>query len=102
REKERLRAQRQAKQAELDDLKTKKDAELKAKDGELQGLKVEKARLEGPTVKQGTKDGTTAGQDFPDRVKEQALKADSTLTCVYCARPHTAKHIDHAIPKNKG
>lgn len=52
-----------------------------------------------PTIKPGSAGGDTAGDRFPQRVREEAFDEDPTRTCVYCRRPGTATQVDHRIAR---
>ena len=55
-----------------------------------------------PEIKSGSAGGSSAGQNFPGRVKAAARTENPTGTCVYCRRSGTAGHVDHAIAKARG
>jgi RHS repeat-associated protein len=54
-----------------------------------------------PPVKTGSSGGPTAGQAFPDSVKERARQENPQGICVYCRLPG-ADQIDHVIPRSRG
>jgi RHS repeat-associated protein len=68
----------------------------------LRGRPGESARGECPEIKEGSAGGPSAGRDFPGSVKAAARTENPSQTCVYCRRPGTAGHVDHAIPKAGG
>lgn len=56
----------------------------------------------GPKIKPGTSGGDTAGQKFPQSVRDEALAEDPTQTCVYCGKEGAGTQLDHAIPRARG
>ncbi len=63
--------------------------------------------LTGVRPKPGSSGGPTAGNAFPDSVKEAAKAENMAITgadsptCVWCLMESDTPHIDHAIPKSK-
>ncbi|MDP3391772.1 MAG: RHS repeat-associated core domain-containing protein [Methylococcaceae bacterium] len=55
-----------------------------------------------PTIKLGSADGITAGQRFPESVKNAAKAENPTATCVFCQMEGTAVQVDHSIPRALG
>jgi hypothetical protein len=55
-----------------------------------------------PRIKPGSAGGPTAGQRFPESVREAAKAENPTATCVFCQRPGTGTQVDHAIPRARG
>jgi len=53
-------------------------------------------------VKPGSAGGATAGQRFPEPVRNAAKAENPTATCVYCKMEGTATQVDHAIPRARG
>lgn len=41
---------------------------------------------DGPPIKPGTSGGPTAGDRFPQSVRDEAFEENPTSTCVYCRR----------------
>lgn len=56
----------------------------------------------GPTIKPGSAGGPTAGQRFPESVRQAEKAADPTSTCVFCGMPGRGAQVDHAIPRARG
>lgn len=52
-----------------------------------------------PGIKPGSAGGATAGQRFPESVRDAAKAENPTATCVFCKRPGTGTQVDHAIPR---
>ncbi len=52
-----------------------------------------------PGIKPGSAGGATAGQRFPESVRDAAKTENPTATCVFCNRPGTGTQVDHAIPR---
>ncbi len=55
-----------------------------------------------PTLKLGAANGPTAGEPFPQSVRNQAFAENPTSTCVYCGMDGTGTQVDHVIPKALG
>ncbi len=55
-----------------------------------------------PQLKPGSAGGPTAGQRFPERVRDAAKAENPTATCVFCRRDGTGTQVDHAIPRARG
>jgi len=53
-------------------------------------------------IKTGSAGGSTAGQRFPQSVREQAFHENPSRTCVFCRREGTGTQVDHAIPRARG
>jgi len=72
--------------------------------GELGAAGVEAARTVpgGPTIKTGATGGPTAGEKFPESIRDETFAKDPSKTCVYCAQPGTGIQVDHATPRAKG
>jgi RHS repeat-associated protein len=60
------------------------------------------SQLAPPPIKPGAAGGPTAGKQFPPAIKAQAEAENPLKMCVFCRRPGTASHVDHAIPASKG
>lgn len=56
----------------------------------------------GPPIKAGASGGPTAGQRFPQAVREEAFRENPTKTCVYCRREGTGTQVDHATARARG
>jgi RHS repeat-associated protein len=59
------------------------------------------AESEIAAIKAGSAGGETAGQAFPQSVREAALE-ENPGTCVYCHMESESPQIDHAIPRARG
>ncbi len=55
-----------------------------------------------PTIKPGSSGGDTAGERFPEDVRQQAFDEDPSRTCVYCGQEGTGTQVDHAVPRANG
>src|SRR5690625_6559541 len=53
-------------------------------------------------IKTGSAGGSTAGQRFPQSVREQAFHENPSRTCVFCRREGTGTQVEHAIPRARG
>ena len=72
--------------------------------GELGAAAVDAVRSvpSGPTIKTGDAGGPTAGQRFPESIRDETFTKDPTKTCVYCGQPGTGTQVDHATPRARG
>lgn len=55
-----------------------------------------------PPIKPGSAGGPTAGKDFSDATRQQALQENPQQVCVYCRMTTSDPEIDHATPKSRG